>query len=536
MNYLGSFYEKYATKTWVFTKDYLSHINKFTDFYKNRLPDTASYLRMAFEEIIDGKKVESGYLSELHKLTFKDRAESSVGGAIDLSVIEEAGVFPNLLDVLEFMKPATMDGSFTTGLIIAYGSVGDLDKCEGLKKIFYEPEANDFMAYDNIWDDVEIAKNKKCGYFVPEYICLKPYIDDNGNSDIDSSLKYLDGERAKQKKKSVRQYLTYISQHPIKPQEAFLSKSVNKFPVELLTKWLAELETVGSIGNVGYGLELLNDKGVVKPKILGISSPYEKYPIEQTDDGIEGSIWIYEPPSPEKQTGLYIAMVDSVDQDAAPTSSSIFSLTIYKRTNNNALDQTDRKIVATYNGRRPTAEEMYDIAINLCEYYNAKLLVENANVGIVNHFRNKNKEYILQEQMDEIKGLNPTSKVSRSYGFHPTREVILNGDNLIIKYLTEVIGYIYTDDTKTTIAKEILGYTRIKDKGLIRELIAYNDEDNFDRITSFRGCLLYEQALYQRRVIKEESVNSPMSAAAKLADKFLIGARMVRMGLKNKNF
>ena len=531
MNYIGSYFAKYADKSWVMIKDYLNHINRYTDFYKERNPDTSDEIRMAYKELVDGRNVEGGFLSELHNITFKDRAESGVGGAIDLFCIEEGGVFPNLLDVLEFMKPATQDGDIITGLIIVYGSVGDLDKSKGLKDIFYHPDIHGFNEYDNIWDDLDISRGKKSSYFVLEYMCMKPYIDDNGNSDIDSAKKYIEKNRIKEKKKSLRQYLTYISQHPIKPQEAFLSKSVNKYPVEALQRHLSKLETLDSY-NEGYGLKLHIDKGVVRPEILHNAIPYENYPVSQTDEGIEGTIWIYEAPKPEKTNGLYIASLDSVDQPNAPTSSSIYSLYIYKRPSGHIDDVYNRKIVANYNGRSENIDAMYDIAINLCDYYNAKLLVESANLGVINHIRNKNKEYILQHQMDEIKGYNPNSVVKRQFGYHPTREVSLHADDLVIKYLTEPIGFEYADDG-ITVKKEILGLERIKDKGLLREMIHYNNEDNFDRLVAFKGCLLYEEALFKYKISEVNNTNSPLAAAANYAMKNLNKYKQFGRFMKN---
>lgn len=536
MNYLAAYLDAHANKSMSFVKRYLNHINKNTGWFRSRNPNTNDHIKIAY---LDSKGIERGRLNELYKVLLKDNPTKGVGGNADLFVYEEAGIVPGtqLLDTLEYVKAATEDGDIVNGLIVIYGSVGDLEKCQSLKSIFLNPATNGFMEFDNIWGDESIGNNK-CGYFVPEYMCMKPFIDKDGNSQIDEALERILKKRQEKKKLSTKQYIIYVTQHPIKPSEAFLGRARSPFPIDRLAQHLIRLESSGEY-KYGYAVKLHNDKGVIKQQIdHTIKSPFSEYPVDVSkQEGSEGVVWIYEPPiSQNKIENLYYQATDSVDQNVAPTSDSLFCTYIFKKdpgelklTQDNATEihKFKDEIVASYIGRRDKVEECYDISMYLSMLYGCKNLVENANIGLINHHINLNRDYLLQDQLDEIKGINPGSVVKRSKGFHPTKEVISYGDDLVNSYCLKVIGYEYKYNEKgeQEIEREILGLERIRDIGLLKEMIEYDGEINVDRLTTFRACLLYKDAT-EKRVIKVlDNKNDPIAQAAKFAETLLNKSR-----------
>lgn len=556
-SYLGAYKKIYADKSWGFLKNYLNHMNNYTDFYKNRNPDTTDHIKMAFKAVLDGREIDKGYLSEVRKVVFKDDPVKGVGGAVDLLVYEEAGTVPGdqLLQTLEYVKPATMEGGEGTGLIIIYGSVGELEDCQSLRSIFYSPEANGFSSFENIWGDETIKG--KCGYFVPQYMYYHPFVDQYGNSIIlnpskeqvaflekkegwiklnknrkDSEITYsaleeIELERKKKKKLSSKQYITFITQNPIFPSEAFLSRARSKMPIEVLQKQLAKVAADPTLRTYGYAVKLHEDNGAVKEEILHhVVSPFNEYPVDiNKQEGSEGTLWIYEPPI-RNAKDLYVSSLDDIATEEAPTSDSIFSFYIFKRDPGTlSSDNPDkvhfkRQIVCSFIGRRRIPQEIYDQCALALKMYNCKTLPENINVGFISHMLNvRQEEYLVQDQMDEIKGINPGSVQKRSKGFYPTAEVISAGDDLIVKYLLEKIGLRYKDDG--TVESEILGVERIFDIGLLKELIDHDGENNVDRVTSFRGCLLYEQAITNRKASLSQTERSPIALGAQFVDRIL---------------
>ena len=93
---------------------------------------------------------------------------------------EEGGKFPSLLDAWRIEQPSVeTDDGVAFGLMIAFGTGGTIGASfDGLKELFYKPNANNVLAFPNIWDDGR--ENTECGFFVPAYSNLESF-DDDGN-------------------------------------------------------------------------------------------------------------------------------------------------------------------------------------------------------------------------------------------------------------------------------------------------------------------------------------------------------------------
>ena len=65
--------------------------------------------------------------------------------------------------------------------------------------LFYEPEVNNCISIDNIWDGEE-SEGDYCGIFFPVQKNLKGYIDENGNSNEKDALEHENKKVEKLKK------------------------------------------------------------------------------------------------------------------------------------------------------------------------------------------------------------------------------------------------------------------------------------------------------------------------------------------------
>jgi len=120
--------------------------------------------------------------------------------------------------------------------------VGDLDQCEPLKQMILNPEVNDIYAVEtNLIDDQGTIGT--AGLFIPEQWSMPPFIDEFGNSLVQSALDAINLEREKWKKDlAPEQYQLRISQKPTNIQEAFAFRKVSVFPTNLVTAQLKRIE------------------------------------------------------------------------------------------------------------------------------------------------------------------------------------------------------------------------------------------------------------------------------------------------------
>lgn len=187
---------------------------------------------------------------------------------------------------------------------------------------------------------------------------------------------------------------------------------------------------------------------------------------------------------------------DPYDQDKSG-SGSLGSFFIYKRFVK--AGSTHDMIVAEYTGRPKFADDFYEQCRRLCIYYNAKVLYENQLKGMKNYFLQKNSLHYMWEQPDHmIKDMIKDSKVQRGYGVHMNRGA--NG-NSGIKDMCELYlkDWLYTERQDEDGVK-LFNFHTIKSIALLKELIAYDAEGNYDRVIAMMLCILQTKELHKIHV------------------------------------
>lgn len=487
------------TKAW----QIMDFVDKHTAWSKQRLTSTRME-RVSGYKVTDefGKQTEQGYQSSITGITLKNDPERLRGTRGKLVLFEEGGKFPNLETAWRVEQPAveTDDGE-AFGLMCLFGTGGtEGGSFDGLKNIFYNPEAFNVLSFDNIWDDGR--DNTKCGFFVPSWSNMEgndengnpKYMDKDGNSLKELAIEELIKQRniVKDGGASQSSIDRFISERPLKPQEAVLELGKNIFPRKLLMDQLTKIRTNKKIQSMKHIVDLSWDgSGGVKAteKKSGDITTYHL----KKDDKPEGSIVIWEYPINDPPFGLYIGGCDPYDHDESFTN-SLGSTFIFKRVR--AGEAWNDVIVAEYTGRPATAEEYYENVRKLLIFYNARLLFENERKGIYPYFTNKHCDYLLADQPDKvISEIFKDSKVQRRKGCHMTNSIRAYGEGLILEWLMDE----YEEGHPNI--------ERIYSEALLEELIENDGVRNVDRVIALCMVMLYREELYQVKVraAKEEN-------------------------------
>lgn len=479
------------TKAW----EFMDFIDEHTAWAKKRQKvDTKLHRRasiLATDEL--GNKKEIGYKSEIIGVTIKNDPQKVRGKAGKLILFEEAGKSPYLREAWNIARPSVEQDGIAYGLMIAFGTGGtEGADFEGLKDMFYNPDAYGCISFDNIWDDG--AQSNKCGFFIPQYTNLdvkdengkRLYMDEDGNTIVNKALDYILSLRQPviENAKDSRTVDRYIAEQCLTPAEACLEMTGNIFPKKELQQHLSAIRINKKLQNHKQVGDLVWDgKGGltwVQKKFGDIT----KYPLSKEDDQ-EGSIVIWEHPVKDAPVGLYIAGCDPYDHDKSGTS-SLGSTFIYKRFQN--FEEYYELPVAEYTGRPETAEDYYENVRKLLVYYNARLLYENERKGIFPYFTHKHCDYLLADQPDILVDIVNNSSVQRRKGIHMNRQIKDYGEGLIKEWLNEE----YAPGCKNL--------TKIMSEPLLEELIAYNDKGNFDRVMAFMILMIYRLQLHNLHV------------------------------------
>lgn len=522
---IGAFFSSFSQNTMNMVVDNSNFINTNTEFRRQRNPDLKDYIKARYQADVSGVKVWKGYNSEVKCISFKDNPTAAVGLSANWLVLDEAGVFPNIVDAYGYTEPLIKDGSTYTGVAMVFGSSGDMDSGS---KYFYEmftnPSKYNMLAFEDPFNP-----NSNVAFFSSAAkgrwgVCLnpnsvwykKPMVDDEGNSILEAAtddiLWLREGAKSGLDPKAIHNITT---QFPLTWKEAFLRNKGNVFGSPEMLEWLGQLENTPSLrgqsqkGELYFGAE---NKIEWKPndELNYITDfPLKKDPKSGESYSTDGCIGIWE--HPEHNEGqipnyLYLLGCDPYDQDKSD-SGSLGSIFVYKRFYR--ADRTHDIIVAEYTSRPDTAEQFYENCRKLCYYYNGKVLYENQLKGLKVYFEQKNCLHMMCEQPGIIRDIVKDSRVQRGYGIHMNRGS--NGASGIKDQCELYLKKWLYEEIEDKDGKKIVRFHTIKSIGLLKELIAYDREINTDRVIAVMLCILQTYELHRIHVEELSNTTSSMS-------------------------
>lgn len=509
-----------ASGSWKFFDEYRSFLNKNTAWYRPMNPGKPLLWEQKIEVTdANGRKYDEGLKGEIKGTSFEQDAATGVGGPCRIFFYEEGGIAPTADETYGYIKPAMRFGQITTGIFIIAGSVGDLEQCEPLKKFIMNPEGNGMYAVEtNLLD--EKGTIGKTGLFLPEQWSMPPFIDEFGNSDVEGALAALNAEFEELKKKlDPEDYQLEVSQRPRNIAEAFAYRKESKFPIHLLSRQEKRIE------EKEYPYMLVNLFRDATGKLQWKETnklPISQFPIDKKAEDKEGSIVVWERPVENPEFGMYYASIDPVSEGKTTTSESLCSIYIMKNavevTRENADGSMETfieqdKIVAAWCGRFNDINKTHERLELMLEWYNAWAVVEN-NVSLFIQYmisKRKQKYLVPKNQIMFLKDLGANTNVFQEYGWKNVGTLFKN--HLLsygIEYLTEELDVETKEDGE--IVRITFGVERIPDPMLIKEMKAYNDDVNVDRLVSFVALVAFmkiQQANrgYSKRLERNENLH-----------------------------
>ena len=492
--------------SWKFLNEYRNFLNEHTAWYRPAEPDKVGAWNQQIKVRVNNRDTYRGLKSTINLYSFEKDPTHGVGGPVTYFFHEEGGIAPKMNDTYGFMKPALKSGHIITGQFIAAGSVGDLDQCEPMKEYIYHPEENGFYGVQSNLIDKDGAPGV-IGLFIPEQWSMPPYIDQHGNSLVKEALEALDKEFEKMKKDlDPGAYQLTISQHPRTLEEAFATRKVSVFPPHLVARQMQRIQ------DKEYPVEYLelsrNDEGKIIDK-PSRKIPIMEFPLSKKTEDKEGVICIYERPSKDPQFGTYYASVDPVSEGKTTTSDSLCSIYVYKNpvevikdSGNGSVESSIERdgIVASWCGRFDDLTKTHERLEILIEWYNAWTIVENNVALFIQYMISKRKQrYLVPKDMILfLKDIGANRNVFQEYGWKNVG-TLFKGNILSygIEYTKEELDH----ETKENgdIVKTIYGIERIPDIMLLREMQAYRDGLNVDRLVAFCSLIAFAKVQQSNR-------------------------------------
>ena len=474
-------------------KYYIDFQSQHTQFPRQLLTDSAQALmwESGFKDKETG--VRKGTQNAVVGVTTGVNQDKLNGSRGVLYLIEEAGIFSNLNNLYQMIRPSVEDGKDVYGLIFMYGTAGDdMSDFTSLQEIMYNPDGYNMEKNENVWDK-EGQGRKYFTFFYPAYLNRANCMDEEGNSNVTKALLEICQDRYKVKYNSsdINAITKRISQYPITPQEAIIRAHATIFPITELNERLNQIDNNPNFYDQTYVGDLVfNSNGEVEFSPSS-AKPIRDFPTK--DNKVTGAIEIFDLPIKNSEgkipTGRYIAGADPYDDDVSNTMSlgTVF-----------VMDTWTDTIVAEYTGRPTFANDYYEICRKLCLFYKASLMYENNKKGLFGYFSMMNCVYLLADTPEYLKAKQLIKETG--YG-NKAKGIGISGGGTLKGYGYERIqSWLMTPFT--TIEKDSEGKEfevtlpnlyRLKNRALIKELILWNPNINVDRIMALVQLILYRE-------------------------------------------
>lgn len=508
-----AYQKEYLTKDGVLNKfvDMANFCATNTQFPRKRLKNSLQEMTwiMGYKDVeLD---IERGTQNTVLGVSSKDDESKLRGKRAAKILIEEFGTFPRLVDLYNVLLPSVQDGDIIFGQIYMLGTAGDNESdFAGAQEIMYNPKGYNMYALPNVFDKYNQGKPYFV-FFFPGYVNRKGCYNEDGVSDIIKALIeiLMNRYRVKYNSTDPNTIIKTIAEVPITPAEAIVKTGVNMFPVADLTERIGQLDSNPTEYDDVYVGDLVFSKdGKVEYKPTS-AQPIRDFP--HKDNKIEGAIEIFQMPEIDKNTNKpyndrYILGADPYDDDESNTMSlgSIFVLDLW----------TDR-IVAEYTGRPSFADDYYEICRKLCLFYNGRLNYEYNKKGLFSHFSTRNSLYLLTDVLDFLKEkqMMKDGIGNKSKGTNASPAINAYARSRLRSWLLSPVPVIQTIDGES---KEVMvpRLFTVRNRALLKELINYNSEGNFDRVSAMGMLMLLREdkmIKYQGNMGKDRQENAESS-------------------------
>lgn len=466
--------------------------------------DNLEELELGFK-LKDGTK--AGWGSTLFSVSTKNEPGAAVGKDAIKIKCDELNDFPNFSSFMGVTNPATTTGAFKTGMISAFGTGGAKEgNWAEFESNYYATEKYDFGPFSNVWD--KDSQNETIGFFMPYWWGLQGVnknnewtLDGDGNTNYKVAIGISRKER-KDKKLDTgigRDYIMFCSQYANRPSEAFnsgtetiltsleLKEHIKRVKIDKENHFYSD----GAVVTLSEGGKQFKSNEWLVANNYDAHPYIEKVPFNSNEDFKGCTRMFYRPfiidgVIPEK---LYFATYDPVGSEInkgeIEDRHSLACIQVWMA-QNKVSNSSGKILVASWIGRRDTHKEMDNIAIDLIDFYDCKILPEMDRGNVKSNFKVEGKLHkILPDPTEVILNRHVKNGSQRSHG------MIIGSSARKIDGIDMFKDFLYEKVSVGKDGKILRRFHFIYDLPFLVEIDKFRFKGNFDRVSA--GIL----AMYQ---------------------------------------
>lgn len=537
--------ERYLNKDGVLSKawDQLDFLNQHSERafkHLRQYKDQDLHKRASFYDPESGVQIRTG--GEIQGAVVDHPRK--LRGARGYVNFEEFGSFPNGEDAWMTAKDLAQQGGVAFAMMCAWGTGGEQGPgIAGLEKIFLNPDLFDCLPFLNCWETDGILPLDH-GFFFPAWASRTKYMDKWGNTDFAKAKAALDEERERLSKGSQALKDKRVSEQPYTPSEALMRLQDNPFPIEMLQKQLRKIDSSPDIQGILKVGDIEIEDGKPVFKLNSKLEPVDRYP-HKTTEVLEGAYTMFEAPlrgdNGKVPDNLYYIVADcfAVDTEQATDWNSLGAFYVYKKVNS-LFPTEDDILVGWYAGRPPRVKDFHRRVFLAARFYNAIVQTEIKGGGqeLLNYAKDHGFLEYCGERPTVFNQDKEFKKVSGRQFFVRIEE------NTKPERIQKLVDWLLKERNLKIEGDEtqyVLNLERIYDRALLEELIKYNPNGNFDRIS----CLLVlmtiqqeaelQQIVQQTKQNRDHIFNRPLFQDSKFDKRYMLSQREMRVDGANND-
>ncbi len=431
----------------------------------------------------------------------KTKKESLAGVTPDEFILDEFLKFP-FKSQLEALEPALWGSGVLRCNVLLTGTGGDSDLAVDGIKMLNHPERNRVCLMD--WDLLEknvpphliTWKRKKFGLFLPTQMSIKHKKIKSNLADflgIESetlskvNLWVTDWENSKIAEEKERadkiedrtSYVRLLAYHPFDPDEIFLSGKLSPF-TNVLDEAKKHRDYLEEKGKWDNRKKLYKDSnGIIVCE--SSNEDFLAFPFTGSNQDAPYNI-IEQPDNLKNPKYYYVASGDFYKFDTSSSTDSVGTIIIYKFPL--IGDKSGGKIVATYAARPKNIKIFNEKVLLLLEYYNACIFPENDDLQSFQTYLEERRleDTYLEKHIDFSGTLAYSENPTRRYGYtaRQSKNKLLG---MWVTYLEQPVKI----ENEYGQEVEVKRVQTIDDLYILSEILGFNENGNFDRISGAIG-------------------------------------------------
>lgn len=455
-----------------------------------------------------GREITKGSGSRINHVSYSEQkgkgkgAQAGAGGRNKYVIYEEQGLMGNLIEAMQSNNSVVSRKGIQFGVQAGIGTSGNIEAVQSTKKAFMNPEDYRILSHENTWEG-----GGKIGFFLPYYMTLRQFKDEDGNTDYEKAFEHVYKMRLEKAQSSDPAVLRiHKMNHPIVPSEMWITTEGHYLPHAEAVEREKQLIYDNKYLDLAMPLRLIWDSDSingVKYEIDHEAEPFFTYPLPNTLQSFDSCIVAYDLPKFDMPNDFYFFTHDPYVSDNIDKGGSFGAthVIINPKYWDEYMPQTG-PLVATWIAK-PTRglKAYYQEQEKLLAFYNSPIrgLAYESNRGAdcKNYYINKNKPQVLALRPQVFDKKSVFLARVTEYGY-VTTNVISDLDRLNDLLLREI----------PKIKKRFI--ETIPCLFTIQQIIQFNLKENFDAVSSLAVAPKHIGALemeFSEKALKRKKQN-----------------------------